>query len=147
MAELDPATPDIPDRSSKQITWGLPHALALLGTLLIVLAIAGVVYLLINRPKPARLEQLTFGQTWQMWEELRRGVNRGPFPDQERYSRAVRSMYVRVGGALLVGILGIAFIAGALLFRRNALHSPSTSTITSSLHPSSMQQATNQSEP
>ena len=120
VAVSGPAAPSSP-------TWGLRHGLLVLGTLLIVGSLATAAHFYVHRPQPLRLEYLSVGQVWQIWEELRQGVDRPPFPDQQMYALHMRSLYIALSGLALVAVVGILCLLAAMVVgRRHSLRSTNT---------------------
>lgn len=116
-------------------TWGLRHGLLVLGAVLIVCGLAPSVYLYVNRPRPMELDYLSVGQVWQVWEELRQGVDRSPFPDQQFYVQQMQWLHITLSGLAVVWAVGIVCVLAALLTTRGSRR-PRNATTMSSAAPS-----------
>lgn len=115
--------------------WGLRHGLLLLGAVLIVCGLAPSLYLYWNRPRPLDLDQLSVGQVWHFWEDLRQGVDRPPFPDQQYYAQSTQWLYITLSGLAVVWLGGMVCIVAALLTtkgRRPSRNTNTTSSVSSS---------------
>ncbi len=115
--------------------WGLRQGLLVLGSLLILCSLATAVYFYAKRPQPMDLDSLNLVQVWQVWEELRLGVDRPPQPDQQYYAQQMRSLHVRLSGLAVIAVLGIGCVVVAMMLGARRQRFRSTNT-TSSVSPS-----------
>lgn len=123
LAALEAAHSEEPAPEAK--TAGGPSPGLLLAGLLLLaggLAYALVVYL--DRPQVPTLDGANLAQTWQVWMDLRRGVDAGLFKDQETYQQQIKALRLKLGASLAVGAVGALLLliglAGTLTVKRFA---------------------------
>lgn len=114
MTALEPA-PVEPVAESPHSTWGVKHRLRLVGTVLLLAALVGGIWLYIERPvsrynmiDPERIQQMAAKlsplEAWNVWEIMKQGLDRHT---DKKYAAAVsrfRLGQTVVGAAALVGI-------------------------------------------
>lgn len=106
--------------------WSLRHGLILLGSVLIVCGLAPSLYLYVTRPRPLDFDQLTIAQVWHFWEDLRLGVDRPPFPDQQYYALKTQWLYITLSGLAVVWVGGLACMLAAMMIGKAAPRSHNT---------------------
>lgn len=78
--------------------WGLRQRLILIGAIIALPSLALAAYLFWSLPPQeyvvptqAPLDYLTVGQTWQIWQDLRSGIERRPLPAEVFYEALARN--------------------------------------------------------
>ena len=101
--------------------WGTRQRLVLLGALLALPGIVLTTYLLLNRPKLAEvpthapLDSLTISETWNIWLDLRTGIQRHPTGMELYYQERLKANRQWTGVALAICGLGVLVMASSLL--------------------------------
>ena len=122
MTHLEPA-PAEPVAESVSSTWGLRQRLRFLGIVLVLIALGGGVWLVIERPKsrydlidPERIRQsarhFTPSRTWDIWELMKKGLDRRT---DLPYEAAVDRFHLWQAGVAAVALAGLALIAAGTL--------------------------------
>ncbi len=104
--------------------WGLRQRLALLGMAIAVpfLILAAISF--VGRPRRqavltyAPLDSLTYVQTWQVWQDLQRGVGRRPNTAETLFSEALKFNHRWIAIFLAVAGVGIMLTMGSLFIKR-----------------------------
>lgn len=121
MTTLELAPPESVREPSSN--WGLKHRVRLLGTVLVVSAIFGGVWLFLKRPispfdtiDPERIRQTAqkFSplQTWDIWETMKQGLDRRT---DQQYAAALLRFRLRQGVVIAVALLGVGLIAAGMV--------------------------------
>lgn len=119
---LEPAPPEAPSTPTAH-AWNAKHQLKLLGSVLILIALAGGTWLHLARPvsrfdivDPEQISQsakkLSPLQAWNIWETMKQGLDRRT---DQQYEAAVASFHVKEAFVAVLALLGLALIvAGAV---------------------------------
>ncbi|NLY02209.1 MAG: hypothetical protein GXY83_39495 [Rhodopirellula sp.] len=101
--------------------WGLRQRLLLVGALIALPALALAAYLFWRLPTreqvvptQAPLDELTVGQTWQIWQDLRTGIERRPFPAEAFYERLAQTNRQWLAVALSVFVAGLLIMVSSV---------------------------------
>jgi hypothetical protein len=126
MAALEPA-PVVAAGPMAGAGWGWPHRMILLGAVCLLAAIGlGVWFYLIRPIQPidvidpeqirAIANRLPPTRTWETWEAMKQGLGRS----DPRYAAAVLQYQVKLGAAVVLGLVGVALIVAAAMTGRQA---------------------------
>lgn len=120
MRSLSRAEPE-PQQSERQSGWGVRQRLVLLGALVAIPGFVLATYLFLTRPRPAEvptyapLDALTFSETWNIWLDLRSGVERRPIGWELHYEHRLRANRQWMAVALAICGAGLLLMASSLL--------------------------------
>ncbi len=111
--------------------WGLRQRLMLIGALIALPALVAAAYLFSNLPAQeqvvptyAPLDSLTIGETWQIWQDLRSGVERRPYPVEEYYAKWAQRTRQWIGVALVFFGVGMVVMIGSLFVPKTGRRRP-----------------------
>jgi hypothetical protein len=116
MTALEPA----PSQSVSEpaaATWNWQRRVRFLGTVLVLIAFAGGVWLYVRRPisrtiPPERIRQIAHSlppsRTWDIWETMKQGLDRRT---DQKYADAIERFHVWQVAVALVALAGVALIA------------------------------------
>jgi hypothetical protein len=118
-------TPAPGESAADKAAWGPPQGLMFLGGLLLAIGLAALAYFYPNRPHIVfdtvsmqhDIGSLNAQEAWEMWQEMRKGLNRAPTELSSVYQNAL-SIYQRrlwMSGGLAV--LGAVLLAAGLALR------------------------------
>ncbi len=124
MSSLKPAEPEPQSTQQPPGRWGARQRLVVVGALIVVPALALIAYLLMTRPRleavPTHvpLDRLTLGQTWQIWQDLRSGIQRRPTVAERYYRDQLKLNRQWLGVAAVLCLVGLVVMASSLFVPR-----------------------------
>jgi hypothetical protein len=119
LAELEPVDAPAPEATADKGAWGPPQGLMFLGGLLLCIGLAALAYVYPQRPHivfdtvslQRDIGSLNPETSWQLWQELRQGLNRAPTELSSGYQNALSTYYrhmTMAGGLAVVGAVLLA---------------------------------------
>ena len=97
--------------AARKATWGRRESLIMLGAVVTVAALGLAFYLQLTRPRLADTDSMSLVQTWVLWQELRRGVDRNRSPLEEQYVEALKVNRLSLSATLVLAAAGAILMA------------------------------------
>jgi hypothetical protein len=126
LAQLQPAaSEERRDEAAGPAAWGPAQGLMFLGGLVLLVGLAAVAWVYPQRPHvtvdTAMIQHhtghLTPEESWELWKELRQGLNQSPNELGSQFQTAMQTYYRHLGMAITVVVVGAALLAIGLMLK------------------------------
>ena len=113
--EAAPAADQRGPRDSDGSNWGPAQGLMFLGTLLLAIGVVATALVYNGQPNveinnealQLDTDRLTPEQSWEMWLEARKGLDRSPTPISEEFQKALEVYHRYLGLSIAVLVIGL----------------------------------------